>query len=79
MSSEYSNPFAVKLPLLRVAHPSADEGKREVEKVKTTLGQKSKANMLDESLDVEDSLQRDVSTKGVPGKSTSGQRSGQLH
>ena len=70
MSQQYSNPFAVKLPLLRVAHPSGEDNKLELDKVRTTLGEKSKKNLLNESLDAEDSLQRDASTKGVPGKKT---------
>ena len=56
MSQQYSNPFAVKLPLLRVAHPSGEDNKLELDKVRTTLGEKSKKNLLNESLDAEDSL-----------------------
>ena len=67
----------MKLPLLRVAHPSAEDGKVELDKLKTTLGEKSRRdkNLLNESLDPEDSLQRDISTKGVPKDG----KSGQLH
>ena len=67
----------MKLPLLRVAHPSAEDGRAELDKLKTTLGEKSRRdkNLLNESLDPEDSLQRDISTKGVPKDG----KSGQLH
>ena len=76
MSQTYTNPFAVKLPLLRVAHPTDEHNQQEINKLKTTLGEKAKRdkNLLAESLDQEDSLQRDESTKGVPRS-----KDGQLH
>lgn len=81
MSEKYTNPFAVKLPLLRVAHPSAEDNAHELDKLKTTLGEKKKRdkNLLNESLDAEDSLTRDLSTKGVPPRSKDAQQPGQLH
>ena len=36
----YANPFAVKLPLLRVAHPSQAENAASLDQAKTTLAQK---------------------------------------
>ena len=69
----YTNPFAVKLPLLRVAHPSSADNEHEIDKLKTTLAEKSKKNMLTDSQDAEDSLTRDLSTKGVPPRSKDGQ------
>ena len=50
--------FAVKMPLLRVAHPSDEDSKRELERLK----QKSKQARVDSS----DDFARDISTKGVP-------------
>ena len=35
--SAYSNPFSVKLPLLRVAHASDAENQHQLDKLKTTL------------------------------------------
>jgi hypothetical protein len=50
--------FAVKMPLLRVAHPSDDDCKRELERLK-------KQNAKPE-VDSSDDLTRNISTKGVP-------------
>ena len=64
----YANPFTVKLPLLRVAHASDAENARHMSQVKTTLEEKARQNkdLIADSVDAEDSLSRDISTKGVP-------------
>ena len=61
----------MKLPLLRVAHASDAESQQHMEKLKTTLEEQARKNknLIANSLDVDDaddSLSRDVSTKGVP-------------
>lgn len=60
----YTNPFAVRLPLLRVAHPTDDDKNREVENVRKEL-EKSRSKNLIESQDSDD-LDRNISMKGVP-------------
>jgi hypothetical protein len=35
----YSNPFTVKLPLLRIAHPAAEECQKELEKIESKIKQ----------------------------------------
>ena len=69
----YANPFAVRLPLLRVAHPTDDDKNREVENVRKEL-EKSRSKNLIESQDSDD-LDRNISMKGVPAAkpSSSGQ------
>jgi hypothetical protein len=66
----YANPFAVRLPLLRVAHPTDDDKNREVEKVRKEL-EKSRSKNLVESQDSDD-LARNISIKGVPAGRPSG-------
>ena len=53
-----SGVFAVKMPLLRVAHPSDEDCKKELDRLK-----KQSKPAYEESAD---DLVREVSTKGVP-------------
>ena len=55
----YTNPFQVKLPLLRVAHPSDADKTREIEKVRTEI---AKTNLIQSA----ESDGFKPSTKGVP-------------
>jgi len=50
--------FAVKMPLLRVAHPSDEDCKRELDRLKKSSMQKNEES--------NDDLVREISTKGVP-------------
>jgi len=52
--------YTVKMPLLRVAHPSEDAQQKETAKIKAKFPETYNA------IDIEDSLTRDISTKGVP-------------
>ena len=63
--SQYSAPIAVKLPLLRVAHPSGEQCEAEVQKLRNNLTAPALGRNV---LDSQDSLGRDISTKGVPAK-----------
>jgi len=59
----------VKLPLLRVAHATDGENSQQLDKLKTTLEEHARRNkdLVANSLEADDdSLSRDISTKGVP-------------
>lgn len=56
----------MKLPLLRVAHPTDEDRDREVEKVRSQLARQSQNLIQSAESDV---LNAKPSTKGVPGKS----------
>jgi hypothetical protein len=63
----YTNPFQIKLPLLRVAHPTDADRNREIEKVKNELAKTRQSQNLVESGD-SDAFVGKPSTKGVTGK-----------
>lgn len=67
----YANPFTVKLPLLRVAHPTDDDKNREVEKVRKEIEKSRQSKNLVESVDSDD-LARNTSIKGVPNGAAAG-------
>ena len=77
-TGSYSNPFTVKLPLMRVAHASDQENAQHMNHLKTTLDKQAQQNrnLIANSMDGDDSLSRDISSKGVP---TSTARQGRVN
>ena len=75
-ASNYANPFTVKLPLLRVAHASDADNQHQMNQLRTTLEEKAaqNKNLIADSVDADDSLSRDISSKGIPSANDRRQR-----
>ena len=73
-TASYANPFTVKLPLLRVAHATDAEHQQQLNQVRSNLQEQAKSNMNVVADSGDDSLSRDISSKGIPSADARQQR-----